>query len=208
MLFLGGHRETEGGGRREGDTVNHHDRPSNGDRQADRALFKGKLESLPSSLPPLSFTRSRLRNPRRQRRSTASGRPSGLSRPSPVVRRVTRERGRGRAERRWSVGRSHCLCNSPHIAAAAAAATAFLSPEVTSAESFNPKWPSYRPKGQSRRRPRPLPRPGLLARPVSPVSSGRRFGGGSNESSPPLRRSSRMGDPLTIRASDLALLTH
>ena len=169
------------------------------------------MESLPSSLPPLSFTRSRLRNRRRQRRSTASGRPSGLSRPSPVVRRVTRERGRGRAERRWSVGRSHCLCNSPHIAATAVtAATAFLSPEVTSAESFNPKWPSYRPKGQSRRRPRPPPRRGWLARPVSPPPSGRgrRFGGGSNESSPPLRRSSRMGDPLTIRASDLALLTH
>ena len=120
------------------------------------------MESLPSSLPPLSFTRSRLRNPRRQRRSTASGRPSGLSRPSPVVRRVTRERGRGRAARR----RSNCLCNSPHIAATAAAATAFLSPEVTSAESFNPKWPSYRPKGQSRRRPRPGP--GLAGPPSVP----------------------------------------
>ena len=99
-----------------------------------------------------------------------------------------------------SVGPSNCLCNSPHIAATAA--TAFLSPEVTSAESFNPKWPSYRPKGQSRRR----PRPGLDGPPSVP--SVRATGGGSNESSPPLRRSSRMGDPLTIRASDLALLTH
>ena len=217
MLFLGGHRETEGGGRergRHGKSPRPTDRPTATDRQTGHFSRANWNRCPPSSLPPLSFTRSRLRNPRRQRRSTASGRPSsGLSRPSPVVRRVTRERGRGRAERRrWSVGRSHCLCNSPHIAATAVtAATAFLSPEVTSAESFNPKWPSYRPKGQSRRRPRPPPRPGLagppsvpsVVRPAVALVVGR-----TNRLRLPLRRSSRMGDPLTIRASDLALLTH